>query len=355
MASFMEFLQMEHVKLLQNYADLQKRYDILASTRGNNDACIGDTSKLSFVQKLVTKITEIYDNDLYSDITIHCDGHQFRGHRLVIATRTDYWDDLSGIDRIEFEDITYNIGCAVLKWMYTDHVDGLLGTRCLMQIFTTAVKYRFLDLQIRCELLLLGRIDYDSCVMLYEFATKNDLVQLKDYCEKMIKAKWNEFSADDFAKISASLLYDLIKSCAEHVLHSIIRLRRSDTLLLFFIEHFEELPKLCNEEVSSTFPLELALESDQIEMATSLVNHHADVNVIDSNGRTLLMRMLMKNKVDALVFLTQNGANFGYEVGITNENLLHIAASTKCSYDLIEWLSANLNHFSVNDVDCDLK
>ncbi|KAL3998175.1 Ankyrin repeats (3 copies) family protein [Acanthocheilonema viteae] len=355
MANFVEFLQGEHIKLLQNYADLQKRYDILAAATGNNGTCIGDTSKLSFVQKLVAKITEIYDNDLYSDITIHCDGHQFRGHRLVIATRTDYWNDLLGIDRIELEDVAYNIGSAILKWMYTDYVDGLLGNRCLMQIFTAAFKYRFLDLQIRCELLLLGRIDCDSCLMLYEFAIKNDLIQLKDSCKKIIKTEWNQFTAEDFTKMSASLLYDLIKSNSKHILHSIIRLKRSDILLLFFIERFQELPKLCNEEISSTFPLELALESDQIEIATSLVNHRADVNVIDSNGRTLLMRMLMKNEIDALIFLTQNGANFDHKVGITGENLLHIAASTKCSYDLIEWLSSNLNHLNINDVDSELK
>ncbi|VIO96254.1 Uncharacterized protein BM_BM3530 [Brugia malayi] len=335
-----EFLQAEHVKLLQNHADLQKRYDMLAAAVGFSNISVGDASKLSFVK---------------NDITIYCDGHQFRGHRLVIATRTDYWDDLSRLDRIEFKDITYNTGCAVLKWMYTDHVDGLLGSRCLMEILVAAVKYRFLDLQIRCELLLLDRIDCDSCLMLYDIATKNDLVQLKDNCEKMIKAKWNEFSADDFTNVSASLLYGLIKSYSEHVLHSIIRLKRSDILLLFFIENFQELPKLCNEEVSGTFPLELALESDQIEIATSLVNHHADVNSIDNNGKTLLMRMLVKNKVNALIFLIQNGANFGQKVDITGENLLHIAASTKCSYELIEWLSSNLNHFDINDVDNDSK
>lgn len=65
MTDFVEFLQAEHVKLLQNYSDLQKRYDILAAATENDEACIGDTSKLSFVQKLVAKITEIYDNDLY--------------------------------------------------------------------------------------------------------------------------------------------------------------------------------------------------------------------------------------------------------------------------------------------------
>ncbi|OZC12476.1 hypothetical protein X798_00107 [Onchocerca flexuosa] len=356
MTNLIEFLQAEHVKLLQNYADLQKRYDVLAAATENNGATIANTSKLSFVQKLVAKITEIYDKDLYSsirhkfpsysDITIHCDGHQFRGHRLVIAARTDYWEDLSGIDRIEFEDIAYNIGSAVLKWMYTDHIDDLLGNRYLMQIFTVAVK---------CELLLLGRIDYDNCLLLYEFASKNDLMQLKDNCEKMIKSKWNQFSTDDFMQMSASLLYNLIESCSEHVLLSIIRLKRIDILLLFFLDHFQELSKLCNEEINNTFPLELALESNQVEIATSLVNHHADVNVIDSNGRTLLMRMLMKNKVSALEFLTQNGANFDYKVGITGENLLHIAASAKCSSDLIDWLSSNVDHLNINDVDHNLK
>uniref|UniRef100_A0A8R1TK98 FYVE-type domain-containing protein n=1 Tax=Onchocerca volvulus TaxID=6282 RepID=A0A8R1TK98_ONCVO len=355
MTNLIEFLQAEHVKLLQNYADLQKRYDILAAATGNNGVSVANTSKFSFVQKLVAKITEIYDKDLYSDITIHCDGHQFRGHRLVIATRTDYWADLSGIDRIEFEDIAYNIGSAVLKWMYTDHIDNLLGNRYLMEIFAAAVKYRLLDLQKRCELLLLGRIDYDNCLLLYEFASKNDLMQLKDNCEKMIKSKWNQFSTDDFMQISASLLYNLIESYSEHVLHSIIRLKRNDILLLFFLDHFQELSKLCNEEINNTFPLELALESNQIEIATSLVNHHADVNVIDSNGRTLLMRMLLKNKVSALEFLTQNGANFDYKVGVTGENLLHIAASAKCSSDLIDWLSSNLDHLNINDVDYDLK
>ncbi|KAM3720279.1 Rabankyrin-5 [Dirofilaria immitis] len=355
MTDLVEFLQAEHVKLLHNYADLQKRYDILAAAIVNNNASIADTSKLSFVQKLVTKIAEIYNNDLYSDITIHCDGHQLRGHRLVIATRTDYWNDLSGIDRIEFEGIAYNTGCTVLKWMYTDHIDNLLGNRYLMEIFTAAAKYRLLDLQKRCELLLLGRIDYGSCLLLYEFANKNDLMRLKDSCEEMIKLKWNQFSADDFVQTSASLLYNLIESYSEHVLHSIIRLKRSDLLSLFFLKHFQELPKLCNEEIGSIFPLELALESDQIEIATSLVNHHADVNIIDSNGRTLLMRMLMKNNVGALVFLAQNGANFDHKVGITGENLLHIAASTKCSCDVVEWLSSNLNHLNIGDVDCDLK
>lgn len=65
--------------------------------------------------------------------------------------------------------------------------------------------------------------------------------------------------------------------------------------------------------------------------------------------------ILFSDKVNALVFLTQNGANFDYKVGLTGENLLHIAASTKCSYDLIEWLSSNLNHLNINDVDCNLK
>lgn len=65
MTNCVELLQAEYVKLLQNYTDLQKRYDTLAQGSGSSDACITGTSKNSYAQKLITKISEIYDSHLY--------------------------------------------------------------------------------------------------------------------------------------------------------------------------------------------------------------------------------------------------------------------------------------------------
>ncbi|VDM51192.1 unnamed protein product, partial [Toxocara canis] len=147
MTSHLELLRDEHLQLQLKLADLQKRYDILEAS------CAKDTSekhgRLSFVQKLVSTVAQLYDKDLYSDITIHCDGHQLRGHRFVIAARTDYWSDLSMADRIELKDVSYSVGCTLLKWIYTDRLDANLGDTMIMDILAAAIEYRLEELRQR--------------------------------------------------------------------------------------------------------------------------------------------------------------------------------------------------------------
>lgn len=48
------------------------------------------------------RIILFYIDNLFSDITIHVDGHQLRGHRFVLAARTEFWGDLSMEERIDF-------------------------------------------------------------------------------------------------------------------------------------------------------------------------------------------------------------------------------------------------------------
>ncbi|MFH4981193.1 hypothetical protein AB6A40_007902 [Gnathostoma spinigerum] len=100
MEKHLALLRDEHLQLQLKYSQLQKEYDVLeASVRSSKTL---DSSR-SFVAKLISNVAHLYDKDLYSDITIHCDGHQLRGHRFLIATRTDYWGDLSLLDKIDLE------------------------------------------------------------------------------------------------------------------------------------------------------------------------------------------------------------------------------------------------------------
>uniref|UniRef100_A0A183DUT0 ANK_REP_REGION domain-containing protein n=1 Tax=Gongylonema pulchrum TaxID=637853 RepID=A0A183DUT0_9BILA len=164
-------------------------------------------------------------------------------------------------------------------------------------------------------LILYGRIDGDNCLLLYEFAARNDLERLREETGRVVKVRWKQFE-DDFANLPAPILYRLVNR---------------------FVDVNFELPQLCNEEVENTYPLELALTLNQEEIASALVDHHANVNIVDANGETLLMRLLRKNRVDALNFLLQNGAEINHRVQKTGKNLLHIAASTKCSKELLDW------------------
>ncbi|VDN20511.1 unnamed protein product [Gongylonema pulchrum] len=164
-------------------------------------------------------------------------------------------------------------------------------------------------------MILYGRIDGDNCLLLYEFAARNDLERLREETGRVVKVRWKQFE-DDFANLPAPILYRLVNR---------------------FVDVNFELPQLCNEEVENTYPLELALTLNQEEIASALVDHHANVNIVDANGETLLMRLLRKNRVDALNFLLQNGAEINHRVQKTGKNLLHIAASTKCSKELLDW------------------
>uniref|UniRef100_A0A914CY82 BTB domain-containing protein n=1 Tax=Acrobeloides nanus TaxID=290746 RepID=A0A914CY82_9BILA len=201
MKSHLELLRNEHLELQRRFADLQKRYDILeASKVVTGEAIPNDqrSSAISFTQRIVETVAHLYDRDLYSDITIHVNGHQLRGHRFVLAARTDFWGDLSSVDRIELEGLSFNVGTTIMKWIYTDHLELDLGTDYLIEILAAALKYRLQSLNFRCESLLINRLDIDNCVKIYQFAENSNLEKLRDYCAQLVAARWDEFKLEHF-------------------------------------------------------------------------------------------------------------------------------------------------------------
>lgn len=104
MNNHLDLLRNEHVRLQGKYAELQRRYDMLLASRSLTEK--GDypiDSDSGFVKRLVDCVVQLYNKDVYSDITINIDGHQLRAHRFVLSARTDFWGDLSGIDRIDLD------------------------------------------------------------------------------------------------------------------------------------------------------------------------------------------------------------------------------------------------------------
>ena len=50
----------------------------------------------------------------------------------------------------------------------------------------------------------------------------------------------DDFTAADFADMTASLLYSMFQSKTAHPLHAAVRLRREDVVFLYLIEHSQE-------------------------------------------------------------------------------------------------------------------
>lgn len=67
----------------------------------------------------VTSVKRIYY--FFSDVTIHLDGHQLRGHRFIMSARGDSWtpagQDLATVERLDFDGLSYAIGHTMLRWV----------------------------------------------------------------------------------------------------------------------------------------------------------------------------------------------------------------------------------------------
>lgn len=92
-------LREEYVKLQQRYKTLERNFNVLNSTT--------KLDQDSFVSRLLKIVAELFNRELYSDITIKLDGETLFGHRFILSARSLKWDpqqlgdasdlDLSGI------------------------------------------------------------------------------------------------------------------------------------------------------------------------------------------------------------------------------------------------------------------
>uniref|UniRef100_A0A915DVL8 Ankyrin repeat and FYVE domain-containing protein 1 n=1 Tax=Ditylenchus dipsaci TaxID=166011 RepID=A0A915DVL8_9BILA len=333
----LELLRNEHLQLQTRYAELQRRYDILEAARVlrcvENGECDTSTNPDgdSFVKRLLDTVVHLYNKDLYSDITIHFDGRQLRGHRFVLAARTDFWGDLSNAERIELNDISFSVGQILLKWIYTDSLDDHLGDSYILDLLSAALKFQLENLKLRCEALLISRLEVDnSCFR-----------------------KMERFQPEHFKDMSAPLLYKMLKRRSKHVLNSIIGLEREDVLFLYLIENDSKLVELLNQpDDLDILPLELSFETSQLNIAKSLVEHGADLNKLDANGLSFLWKAIQKGKIDVCEFLVNHGANVDYVNKDSGDTLLHILAKSKMKEEAVgQWASSHIDRFEVNALD----
>lgn len=69
-----------------------------------------------------------------------------RSHRLVIASRTNFWGDLSDQSEINFE-TSFDVANTILKWVYTDKLDeDKWGVLFLMEILKVGHRFELAEL-----------------------------------------------------------------------------------------------------------------------------------------------------------------------------------------------------------------
>src|SRR5699024_4870448 len=125
----------------------------------------------------------------------------------------------------------------------------------------------------------------------------------------LVAIYWDSLGEHDFAHVSTQFLHRLFTLKSRFPLHKAIRIRNEDLIFLLLVEFGRDLAFKVNEfDNLAQLPLDLALRSGQRSIATSLVEHQANVNATDSSNWPLLHRYIVQNLPDAALFLLAHGA-----------------------------------------------
>ncbi|XP_065197269.1 rabankyrin-5-like [Sycon ciliatum] len=320
-------LRQEYVKLQQKHAELEQKYSIVASAAGH----LGTDH---YVTRLMHTIEELFDREHFSDITVNLDGRKLHAHRIVLAARggVELWGDqpLAEITEFELKEVSYEVGYALMRWVYTDRLELPPRIDFVLQLLTAAAKYRLTSLLNKCENGLVSMVTVKNCVRLFQVANDTNAKDLRKYCLEMITNHWDELDTACFADMSAQLLYEMFKDKTHCPLHLAIQHQREDIVFLYLIEYDSELSAKLNERnEADSLPIELALRVRCHSIAETLVSHGCNLDMPNdkAGGECLLHSAIRRGDQYAADFLITRGASVNEVTTDTRESALHLTAS----------------------------
>lgn len=320
----LSLLRDEYVKLQSKYADIERKYNVIVASKG------GEVEENSFISKLLKTVSNLFDKELYSDLTIQLDGSTIKAHKFILSARSDTWGvNLNSVDTLDFAAIPHDIALTLLKWVYTDYID-LTGRdeEFILDIMKVAKRFELSYLIEKCEKQLMSFVNVRNCVKFYQIADELTATNLRSHCSELISNHWDDFTSEDFRHMSAPLLYKMFKQKSEHPLHTAIKVTREDVVFLYLIEYDSQLAVKVNEvDRNGDIPLDLALKSKQEEVARTLVNHKANVNTVDNKGKSLLHRAIERQDEFAADFLIDNHASCDAMTALDKETPLHVLSA----------------------------
>lgn len=329
----LSLLRDEYVKLQTKSSEIERKYNLLVASTG------GVVEDNSFVSKLLKTVAGLYDKELYSDLTIKLKNSSIKGHKFILSARSDTWgtQNLSATEVLDLSDIPEETALALIKWVYTDHIELNSSSNdedFALDIMKTAKRFNLTSLVEKCEITLISSVNVKNCVRYYQMAEELGVELLRNHCSSLISNHWDDFTSDDFAHMSAPLLFAMFKAKTGHPLHTAIRVGREDVVFLFLIEHDSQLASKVNEiDKSGDIPLDLALKSKQEGVAKTLMTHKANVNACDGEGKSLLHRAISRQDEFSANFLIDENAQID-SVNQRKETPLHLLAAQEPSDEM---------------------
>ncbi|XP_026903323.1 rabankyrin-5 isoform X1 [Acinonyx jubatus] len=328
-------LRQEYVKLQKKLAETEKRCTLLAAQAN------GGSGGGSFISRLLAIVADLCEQERYSDLKIKVGGKHINAHKFVLAARSDSWSlaSLSSTEELDLSDANPEVTRTMLRWVYTDELEFGDDDVFLTELMKLANRFQLQLLRERCEKGVMSLVNVRNCIRFYQTAEELSAGTLMNYCAEIIASHWDDLRKEDFSSMSAQLLYKMIKSKTEYPLHKAIKVEREDVVFLYLIEMDSQLPGKLNEvDHNGHLPLDLALSRRLESIAATLVSHGADVDMVDSNGWSLLHKGIQRGDLFAATFLIKNGALVNAATLGAQETPLHLVAlysSKKHSADVM--------------------
>ncbi|XP_035889134.1 LOW QUALITY PROTEIN: rabankyrin-5-like [Phyllostomus discolor] len=316
-------LRQEYVKLQKKLAETEKRCSLLAAQANK------DNSNESFISRLLMIVADLYEQEQYSDLKIKVGDRHINAHKFVLAARSDSWSlaNLSSTKELDLSDANPEVTMTMLRWIYTDELEFREDDVFLTELMKLANRFQLQLLRERCEKGVMSLVNVRNCIRFYQTAEELNASTLMNYCAEIIASHWDDLRKEDFSSMSAQLLYKMIKSKTEYPLHKAIKVEREDVVFLYLIEMDSQLPGKLNElDHNGDLALDLALSRRLESIATTLVSHKADVDMVDKNGWSLLHKGIQRGDVFASTFLIKNGALVNAATLGAQETPLHLVA-----------------------------
>ena len=321
----LSLLRDEYVKLQTQKNEMERQYSLLLASTGS------DVRENAFVPRLLKIVAGLFNQSSYSDLDIQLKESVIKGHKFILSARSDRWSsqDLATIFTLDMTDLDQDIAFSLLKWVYTDYIDFAGRSEdSILDIMRAGKKYDLSSLVERCEKTLMSFVVVRNCVRFYQVADELNVENLKNHCSELISSHWDDFTKEDFAHMSAALLFTMFKTKTDYPLHTAIRVGREDVVFLYLIENDASLGSKVNQvDRLGDIPLDLALKSRQEPVARTLLGHKANVNMVDNEGKSLLHRAIARKDAFSAEFLVDHNAMVDALNSTGKETPLHALSS----------------------------
>ncbi|XP_017086725.1 rabankyrin-5 isoform X2 [Drosophila eugracilis] len=322
-------LKDEYTKQLCSYVELERKYNTIVATSGNNEFSEGLNN---FLLQLSLTVASFYANHTYADIYIRTLEKVYPAHKIVLHARSEKWRDilLGNVRELDWSDLNDDVVTALLNWIYTDHID-LQHDWLIIDLLRTAHRFGLLSLLLLCERALIPKVGVRSCIRYYCVAEEVGASTLQEFCSSIISTNWEDLTSQDFEHMSGPLMLKILGTKTKYPFHAAVRLLRDDVVRLYIEENYDAFPQLANSfSENGQLPLQMALSAKNVKIAQTLVKIGlANVNAVDMEGSTLLIAALKNGDTFSACFLLEQNCLLDISSKPSSDTALHII----CNYE----------------------